>query len=768
MEKLGRYTLVERIGEGGMAQVYKARLDGPMGFRKELAIKRIKEHVVREDGEHIQALINEARIGGQLKHPNIVEVYEFGQVDGAFFVAMELVDGVTLSELVRAARDRGQLLPPSFTIDVAMQVCHGLAYAHTFTQDDASRESVVHRDLKPSNIMVGKGGSAKIMDFGIAKTATPFFDTTSTGIAKGTPLYMSPEQLRGMRPLPTNSDLFSLGVIVWEMVCGELLFGGRTIPEIITRVLSMPLEEEIARAEQRVPGIGPILTGLLERDVASRTQDPRDVEVELKHLLDWQDHRLSTAEIVLNWMKDESLPGDGTATRDAEPARARPPLKASESMVAAYLRAKTRRRWGVGAAALAAAMGLAGVSAYVFRGTLGLEWAARDGDAALAEGDIDAAWADWERVLETSPGNEAARPRAAALRAWLGVTEAGKADLLDSLARMREDDPGARAAKYRAIALVHRWTGDDRQAMVHLSWAREALEAAGQPLPPALRWELGEVAVLRGAQDAAARYFTDLSATLDPGAHADAASAWTERLERGEGDLLAAELRWLDGNLDDDGWTALPDLLKGRGGSRDDREEDRLVWSFRALDEGRWELAETLVKPLGLLPGEPERRRSQATVLSAAAAGQGQITEARKQLGIALDKAATPEASAATRLQVCRGLLASGAEPRWLESLLEEAAVEVTGADPDVRLLLAWRDGAVPTLPPARRWAMDARTGRLHAGVLGRGGPHAARLVPAEGFGVANHSPSGLAWPFGPAFHPFDDSPLPVFFHPGR
>jgi serine/threonine protein kinase len=778
-ERLGRYTLIEKIGEGGMATVYRARLDGPMGFQKEVAIKVIRESMVEEDEEHVRSLINEARIGGLLKHPNIVEVYEFGEQDGNYYIAMELVHGVTLSDLLAARKDGKGDLPRSLIVDVAMQVAHGLAYAHSFVAADGTASHVVHRDLKPSNIMISQGGSVKIMDFGIAKSAAGLFDTTATGIAKGTPLYMSPEQLRGRRPLPTSSDLFSLGTIVYEMVTGELLFVGRTIPEIITRVLSMPLNEPVHKAERMLPGIGPILERMLDRDVARRESDPRVIEIELKHLLDWQEQRRSTAEIVQSFVRRDELPG-GEAGPDA--VSSEPPIHRdgdsvdwpaagtsevpSETLINRYVAARRRRRGVLTAVALGLVLVGGAAGAYVWRGTLGIQLQSEATRALLNEGNVVGARDRWKSVLEADPSHPTARQKHAALSAWAGVDEPGKERLITLLSRAPEETPTQIADKYRALARVHRWTGDYRQALVHLTWAREAVEKAQDlEMPIALRWELGEVNVARGADDAAAGYFRDLSRDLPPGPQADAAAAWQERLESGEGDLLAAELRYMDGG--ELQWGELPGLLAGRGGSRDDREEDRLAWAYRALAVDKWKLAETLVKPLGKLPGESERRRSKATVLAAAAAGTGNIAEAKRQLGAALDKASTGAASAATRLQVVRGLLASGKADDWLDSLLVEAEVEVGDDDPDVRLLAARRDEAAAPRTP-RSLSVDARTGRMYATELNRGGPHPARLMPAISFGDNNRGQAGLAWPFGPVFHPFDDSALPVFFHPGR
>ena len=308
MESIGRYKVLEPLGEGGMAEVFRARLDGPMGFQKDLAIKRIRDSVVKKDEEHARSLINEARIGGRLKHPNVVEVYELGEDEGSYYIAMELVDGVSLRELLGTKTRVGPKIPANVLLDIMIQICRGLAYAHSYETEEGERLPVVHRDVKPSNIMVTRDGSVKLMDFGIAKSEGNLFHTTATGIAKGTPLYMSPEQLRGMRPLPAASDLFSLGAILFEMVTGELLFAGSSIPEIINRVLYQPLQADIQLAEEELSGIGDILKRLLERDVAHREQDAAVVALELTHLLEWQDKTKSTSKFVRSWIERQKDP----------------------------------------------------------------------------------------------------------------------------------------------------------------------------------------------------------------------------------------------------------------------------------------------------------------------------------------------------------------------------------------------------------------------------------------------------------------------------
>ena len=190
-ERFGKYILLSQLGEGGMGRVDRAVLAGPMGFHKEVAIKRIKtDSSSKKAGS---SLINEARLGGQLKHPNIVEVYDLGEMEGGLFISMEFVNGLPLDKVLGACRAREMRMPLCIAFDLMAQLCSALSYAHTARDTSGKELRVVHRDLKPGNVIVSRTGIVKVMDFGIAKTTSNLFVTQTTGVAKGTPLYMSPE-----------------------------------------------------------------------------------------------------------------------------------------------------------------------------------------------------------------------------------------------------------------------------------------------------------------------------------------------------------------------------------------------------------------------------------------------------------------------------------------------------------------------------------------------------------------------------------------------
>jgi serine/threonine protein kinase len=207
LRQLGRYQLVELIGRGGMAQVWRARIVGPAGFERPVVIKRILPHLA-EDPEFAEMFIHEARMSARLSHPNVVQVFELGEFDGEYFIAMEYLRGHDLLRLVRAQMARGTPMDPGLAAAIMRDVCRALAYVHTLTDERGAPLGLVHRDISPSNVMVGFDGVVKLLDFGIAKALSASDQKTRTGVLKGKFSYMSPEQAEGS-PLDHRSDLFS-------------------------------------------------------------------------------------------------------------------------------------------------------------------------------------------------------------------------------------------------------------------------------------------------------------------------------------------------------------------------------------------------------------------------------------------------------------------------------------------------------------------------------------------------------------------------------
>ena len=266
-----------------MATVYRAILPGPMGFEKRLVVKVIRPALI-EDEEFLRALVTEALLGCQLHHPNIVEVYEFNQHEGRYFLAMELVDGISLSYLVRRHRKVGHAVPTPVTLHLLGQILEGLDYAHNARNEDGSTLSVIHRDLKPSNIAVTPGGMVKLLDFGIARASIDRGGLETSGAIRGTPRYMSPEQIETPMQITPASDIFSLSAVLYELITVRNLFSPRPGQDPIDLVISMPLEEHIAEIEYRIPGMGDVFRKMIARTASLRYQSAQEVLRDLRPL----------------------------------------------------------------------------------------------------------------------------------------------------------------------------------------------------------------------------------------------------------------------------------------------------------------------------------------------------------------------------------------------------------------------------------------------------------------------------------------------------
>lgn len=218
---IGRYRVTARIATGGMAEVLLAQHEGPEGFRKTVVLKRLLPHLAK-DPQVVAMFLNEARIAGRLDHANVVQVFDLGQDGDQFFLAMELLDGRSLSEVRKSTSRRSYPLPLAFGLKVLADALAGLHYAHEATDDEGTPLGIVHRDFSPDNILVTYDGRVKVVDFGIAKAAA-IASHTEPGTLKGKYLYMSPEMVVG-EPLDRRADLFAAGVILYDLLTGRCPF----------------------------------------------------------------------------------------------------------------------------------------------------------------------------------------------------------------------------------------------------------------------------------------------------------------------------------------------------------------------------------------------------------------------------------------------------------------------------------------------------------------------------------------------------------------
>lgn len=267
----GRYRLVRRVSLGGTAEVFKAKAFGERGFEKVVALKRLLPHV-EERPEFVRMFVNEARLVAQLDHPLIARIHELGRARGSHYLAMEYIYGRDLQEVQRMlAADGGGAAPADFAAAVGAQAAEALDYAHRFVDADGVALRVVHRDVSPQNLMIDEDGAVKLVDFGIAKFVGDD-GVTAAGVVKGKHAYMSPEQVR-REPLDGRSDLFSLGVVLFELLTGERLFKAASVLETLERVEAAEPPALLAVAPGTPPALARWVMACLARDRDARPPD---------------------------------------------------------------------------------------------------------------------------------------------------------------------------------------------------------------------------------------------------------------------------------------------------------------------------------------------------------------------------------------------------------------------------------------------------------------------------------------------------------------
>jgi serine/threonine protein kinase len=243
-DRFGRYELVSRLGHGGMAETWRARLMAAAGITKPALIKRILPEYASDDA-FISMFISEAQISATLSHGNIAQVHDFGEVDGEYFLAMEYVDGQPLDRILKRARQSGfSSVPIPLATFIALEMCRGLHYAHTRMDDSGKPLGIVHRDISPDNVLVSYEGQVKLVDFGIAKARMQRNFNTAPGVVKGKYLYFSPEQARG-EEVDGRTDVWATGIVLYVMVCGRLPAEGpeyAVLPKLMNGAFPRPSE----------------------------------------------------------------------------------------------------------------------------------------------------------------------------------------------------------------------------------------------------------------------------------------------------------------------------------------------------------------------------------------------------------------------------------------------------------------------------------------------------------------------------------------------
>jgi serine/threonine protein kinase len=282
MERFGQYILLEKVATGGMAELFKAKKIGIEGFERVLAIKRILPHL-SSDEEFIDMFIAEAKLVARLTHKNIAQVYDFGKIDQNYFIAMEYIRGKDLKGILKRCEVQNIKLPVALAVFIAKEVASALSYAHRQKDSMGKNFNIIHRDVSPQNILVSYEGDVKVVDFGIAKAGT--HSKTTTGVLKGKLSYMSPEQAWG-KPIDHRSDIFSLGIVLYEMLTGERLFKGDTEINTLERVRAAKVESFPSSINADLPSeLDDKVLKALAKEVTDRYQDASSMEADLGDML---------------------------------------------------------------------------------------------------------------------------------------------------------------------------------------------------------------------------------------------------------------------------------------------------------------------------------------------------------------------------------------------------------------------------------------------------------------------------------------------------
>jgi serine/threonine-protein kinase len=318
--KLGRYAILSELGRGAMGVVYKAT---DTALERTVAVKTVNMALEREGAEKYEArFYQEARAAGSLNHPNIVTVYDVGKEGNVVYMAMEFIEGAELRSLLSA----GRALPVSQAVSIAAQVAEGLGYAH--------EHGVVHRDVKPANIMVLADGPVKITDFGIARMRASNDELTQSGMMLGSPKYMSPEQVIGKRA-DHRSDIFSLGVILYEMLAGAAPFSGENVTALMYQIVNFapPVPSAVNPAVPELLNF--IVAKMLAKPLEERYQTAQELANDLRNC----ERQISTPAAITQPLRPLNLAGGGLAA-GSQPELA---LSQAQSVVMAQTLNRTRQ-----------------------------------------------------------------------------------------------------------------------------------------------------------------------------------------------------------------------------------------------------------------------------------------------------------------------------------------------------------------------------------------------------------------------------------------
>jgi serine/threonine-protein kinase len=287
--RFGDYWLVAKLGHGGMAEVYLGLTEGAGGFRKLLVVKTLHKHML-DDAGMVRMFLDEAKLAARLNHPHVVQTLQVGSFEGQPFLAMEYLEGQPVSALLKACVARGIRLAPELAATIAVEALDGLHYAHEAQDFDGTPIGIVHRDVSPHNLFVTYAGQVKVLDFGIAKTALQSTQT-ATGFIKGKFAYIAPEQARA-EGIDRRADIWSMGVVLWELIAQRRLFRGDSDAAVLAATLSAP----IPRLTDVVSGLDPALDAIVQRALSRDREQRWPTAADMRDaLVEWKAGRTPSA-----------------------------------------------------------------------------------------------------------------------------------------------------------------------------------------------------------------------------------------------------------------------------------------------------------------------------------------------------------------------------------------------------------------------------------------------------------------------------------------
>lgn len=281
-ERFGNYILIEKLGTGGMAEIYKAKMEGVEGFQKLVAIKKILPQF-SHNKDFTTMFIDEAKVAAQLSHRNIVHIYDLGKIENSYFIAMEYMEGTDLRKVIHEAKEKNEKIPIPIGLFIASQVASALDYAHNKKDPEGNPLNIVHRDVSPQNVLISKDGEIKICDFGIAKAASKASHTRA-GSLKGKLQYMSPEQAWG-KQVNSKSDIFSLGIVLYEMFTAKHLFEGDSELSILEKVRHPKFQPISKLVKDCPPELENIINKALKENEDERYPDANSMKKEIEEIL---------------------------------------------------------------------------------------------------------------------------------------------------------------------------------------------------------------------------------------------------------------------------------------------------------------------------------------------------------------------------------------------------------------------------------------------------------------------------------------------------